>query len=345
MCVGFLPTPIHFWILPNFYLLSLGDTSLLFFLINLADRASRQSTFSIPQILQVPFLSRFLRYHPETSIVCSVDQFSRQDSLSFSRYRTSFYQHDTEITFIVCPPATMTPTVQCPKSYALVVFNGCEGSSGLAGDFVKISKSFIDKGIQPTCLSNHDMHHFMVCHEGPLLYGRSELGEKEKIFDWNEEPFYELVSSGMKQRVLEWVRDTASIIQENERMVIVIATHGMQKGHIVFETGHSRETIDVEEMYGAIRHLPKYTRLLFVNLACYASRWKSLARLGGSRDVMVEVSSKKRETSKNHISGSRRCRCSFFGHAWIQEVNKFPDGNIVQHTKRIKEEMLCIPAN
>lgn len=46
----------------------------------------------------------------------------------------------------------------------------------------------------------------------------------------------------------------------------------------------------------------------------------------------------------NHISGSRKCRCSFFGHAWIQDLEQFPDGTIVRHSKRVKEEMLCIPA-
>ena len=78
-----------------------------------------------------------------------------------------------------------------------------------------------------------------------------------------------------------------------------------------------------------------------VNLACFAGKWGKLAQLGrgtSRRDVMVEVSST-HKPAVNHISGSRKCRCSFFGHAWIQGLERFPDGTIV-HSKRVKEETL-----
>lgn len=68
-----------------------------------------------------------------------------------------------------------------------------------------------------------------------------------------------------------------------------------------------------------------------------------LGRGTSRRAVMVEVSST-HKPAVNHISGSRKCRCSFFGHAWIQDLEQFPDGTIVRHSKRVKEEMLCIPA-
>lgn len=219
--------------------------------------------------------------------------------------------------------------------HALVVFNGCLRSGGLAGDFAKTSKEFIANGFKPKCLSNLDLHQMMRVHQGPMLHGRDEMSAREEIYIWNEPPFYELVHGGMKRRVLDWVRDTASVIEQNDRMVIVIATHGSRQGSIVFRSGQTMESMNVEEFYDELQALPQNVRVLFASLACFAGSWKKLARLGGCRDAIVELSSSADQMSINHRSGS----------AWIQELNKFPDGNIVRHTKRIRVEMKHAPAN
>lgn len=75
------------------------------------------------------------------------------------------------------------------KAYALVVFNGCLSSGGLAGDFVKISKEFIAHGLEPKCLSNLDLHQIMRVHRGPILYRRDEISAREEVYIWNEPLF------------------------------------------------------------------------------------------------------------------------------------------------------------
>lgn len=49
--------------------------------------------------------------------------------------------------------------------------------------------------------------------------------------------------------------------------------------------------------------------------------------------------------STNHHSKSGRCPCSFFGHAGIAELKRYPGGLVLAHTRRIREEMIHIPAS
>lgn len=95
--------------------------------------------------------------------------------------------------------------------------------------------------------------------------------------------------------------------------------HSASTIYVVFG-GVQPEIMKVKELYDYVQDLPDNTRLLFVNLACFAGKWRKLAQLGrgtSRRDVMVEVSWT-HNPAVNHISGSRKCQCSFFGRAWIQ---------------------------
>lgn len=199
-------------------------------------------------------------------------------------------------------------------------------------------------GLQPTCLSSLDLKAIMFRHRGPMLYGRDEMGQREEIFVLNEPPFYKLVQTGLKACVLRWVEDTVRVIKPDERMVMVICAHGGSGGAIFLDSSNGSESLEVDEIYSALELLPNRVSVLFINLACYAGSWGQLTRLGANRNIMVEAASSERRTSRNHISPSLKCRCSFFGHALIQELKRFPDGLIVEHTERIKEEMKHIPA-
>lgn len=78
-------------------------------------------------------------------------------------------------------------------THALVVLSADILSGGLAVDFVKISKEFITAGIAPTCLSNIDLRVLFHRYQGPILYGREEMGAREEVFGLMEPPFYHLV--------------------------------------------------------------------------------------------------------------------------------------------------------
>lgn len=176
-----------------------------------------------------------------------------------------------------------------------------------------------------------------------MLYGRDEMGQREEIFVLNEPPFYKLVQTNLKACVLRWVEDTVRVIKPDERMIMVICAHGGSGGAIFLNSSNGSESLEVEEIYSALELLPNRVSVLFINLACYSGSWGQLTRLGANRNIMVEAASSERRTSRNHMSASLKCRCSFFGHALIQELKRFPDGLIVEHTERIKEEMKHIP--
>lgn len=143
-----------------------------------------------------------------------------------------------------------------------------------------------------------------------MLYGGDDMGQREEIFIPNEPPFYEHVTRNLKTRVLEWVESTVRAIKPEERMVMVIS--GGYGGGIFFDSSEGQEIIEVEELYSVLELLPDRVSVLFISLACFAGSWGRLASLETNRQIMVEASSSAREKSKNHLSASLRCHCSFF---------------------------------
>lgn len=234
----------------------------------------------------------------------------------------------------------MPSTSSVPKSYALVVLSADVRSGALAGDFAKISKEFMASGLQPTCLSSLDLKATMFRHRGPMLYGRDEMGQREEIFVLNEPPFYKLVQTDLKACVLRWVEDTVRVIKPDERMVMVICAHGGSGGAIFLDSSNGSEPLEVDEIYSALELLPNRVSILFINLACYAGSWGQLTRLGANRNIMAEAASSERRTSRNHISSSLKCRCSFFrsrSHTGAEEISGWADRRAHGKNKRRNE--------
>ena len=235
------------------------------------------------------------------------------------------------------------------KTHTLVVFSGCPRSGGLAADFAKISKQFISDGLNPTCLSSQDLRIYMTPARGPMVYGRDDLGRREIIHTVNDPAFYQHVHGQLKSRVINWVTQASSSMQNGDRMIIVVAAHGeIRTGNIFLKTHQDAEFLRVEELYLALKQLPANVRILFVNLACFSGKWGALAkkmdREGRGHETLIETASSSSETSQNHRSMSNRVRCSFFGCAFVNELVTFPDATIRERTRRIREEMECLPA-
>lgn len=210
-------------------------------------------------------------------------------------------------------------------THVLVALSADILSGGLAADFVKISKEFITAGIAPTCLSNIDLRVLIHRYQGPILYGREEMGAREEVVGLMEPPFYHLVKNGLKSRVIQWIQDTSTIMSPNESAVIVITGHGMENGGILFYSPQQgKEWLEVKELYNVLHLMPQSVNILLVNLACYSDHWRKLASLGGHQQITVETASLPSEISRNHLSKSRRCRCSWFRHAWITEWKRYP---------------------
>lgn len=98
-------------------------------------------------------------------------------------------------------------------------------------------------------------------------------------------------------------------MSSNESVVIVIASHGMENGSILFYSPQqAKEWLEVKELYNVLHLMPQSVNILLVNLACHSGHWRKLASLGVQRQIAVEAASLPSEISGNHLSKPRRCR-------------------------------------
>ncbi|KAJ5282497.1 hypothetical protein N7505_000477 [Penicillium chrysogenum] len=231
-------------------------------------------------------------------------------------------------------------------TFALVVFGGRVVDIALATDFVMIAKKFISDGLNPTCLSG--THLYDITHmSGPFLFGREDLRERVPIYDSQEAttPFYQLNTRGVKQHVMDWIRNISGRVGAGDRIIIVLIGHGHAENHALtlYPQRAEREFLSKAEMIAALSVLPPNVRLLVVNEACYSGSWATIAPdIGHQRDVLVETAATVGEKSWAYTSGSGRNRCSLFGAAFVEDITTHPEGQILRHRHRIVDGMLYV---
>lgn len=85
---------------------------------------------------------------------------------------------------------------------------------------------------------------------------------------------------------------------------------------------------------------------MLVNEACYSGTWAPIALdVGDNRDVIVEAAAPIGEKSFTFRSASGKYRCSLFACAYIEELETHPEGKIVHHYSRIRDEMQHVAPN
>ena len=226
------------------------------------------------------------------------------------------------------------------KDHALVVFGGGPDCQALAADFAKVSKELM--GLQPTCLSAMNLREVMKAIGGPLVWGRDDLGvPRETVYKRNDQPFYHILSSNMKDAITQWLKDTAANTKKGNRIIIVLIAHGASDGRILLllPPPQGMEFLSRQEVEQALAQLSPGTCLLIVNEACYAGGWADLAQKLSQNDVLVEAACPAQELSYNHRSASGELHCLYFRNAFISNLTTYPSGKINEHRNRIIREM------
>ena len=119
---------------------------------------------------------------------------------------------------------------------------------------------------------------------GPIVFGRDDMGtSREVVCSKKETPFYELVEQeSLKQKVLDWVSEKATITKSGNRIILVLMAHGRKdQGEVIFDTAQGLELLERGEVIAALRNMRHGVRVQIINEACYSGVWTDVAaRLG-----------------------------------------------------------------
>lgn len=107
---------------------------------------------------------------------------------------------------------------------------------------------------------------------GPIVFGRDDMGSsREAVCSKKETPFYELVEqdSSLKQKVLDWVGEKATVTKSGDRIILVLMSHGPKyKGEVIFVTAQGIELLEPGEVIAALGNMRHGVRVQIVNEAC-----------------------------------------------------------------------------
>lgn len=225
----------------------------------------------------------------------------------------------------------------------LVVFGGDRTSHALAADFCKIGKKIISDGHNVRCFSGLNLREVMKTLGGPIVFGRDDMGtSREVVCSKKETPFYELVEQeSLKQKVLDWVSEKATITKSGNRIILVLMAHGRKdQGEVIFDTAQGLELLERGEVIAALRNMRHGVRVQIINEACYSGVWTDVAaRMGPGNDTLVEAASQPTTPSFNHRSASGQYRCSYFGYTFVNDIIAHPESTVVDHRLRVVNEV------
>ncbi|GAB1202640.1 hypothetical protein APSETT445_001261 [Aspergillus pseudonomiae] len=190
-----------------------------------------------------------------------------------------------------------------------------------------------------------DLRDVLDTINGPLIFGRADLGSRYPVYDKEEATqnrFYQMPSpQGLKHDVLQSIRNISTRVNAGDRVLLVFIAHGEEEtANLQLYTRGRQAFLSNAEVMSAIRTLPPNVRLNIVNEACYSGAWTAIAENANRRqDVLVEAASRHDQEAYFYSSPSLKYRCSLFAVAYLRELSTYPEGRIVEHHRRIKEEL------